>query len=170
MNGPFQIPAVSSQQVISRRKWLGLVSTPALAASLGGLAEQSTLAGEGADKSLLPQNPEGAGFHNIRNYGARGDGKTLDTAAVQAAIDACEKNKGGIVLVPAGDFVVGTIELKSNVTLHLAAAGRLLGSEKMEHYSAGKSVPPGNGNVVLLYAANAENVSIEGKGTIDGQG
>jgi hypothetical protein len=170
MNGPPQIPAVSSHEIISRRKWLGLMSTPALAASLGGLAEQNALSAEGADKSLLPQNPEGPGFHNIRNYGARGDGKTSDTAAVQAAIDACEKNKGGIVLVPAGDFVVGTIELKSNVTLHVAAAGRLLGSDKIEHYSAGKGVPPGNGNVVLLYAVNAENISIEGKGTIDGQG
>jgi len=60
--------------------------------------------------------------------------------------------------------------LKSNVTLHLCAAGRFLGSDKIEHYSAGKGVPPSNGNVVLLYAANAENISIEGKGTVDGQG
>jgi Glycosyl hydrolases family 28 len=160
----------ANQEIISRRKWLGLVSTPALAASLGGLAEQSALAAEGADKSFLQQNSEGTGVHNIRNYGAKGDGKTPDTAAVQAAIDACEKDRGGIVLVPAGDFVVGTIELKSNVTLHLSAAGRLLGSDKIEHYSPGKGVPPGNGNVVLLYAVNAENVSIEGKGTVDGQG
>ncbi len=171
MNGPSQIPSTQSQEVISRRKWLGLISTPAIAASLGsGLAEQTALAAEGADKSLLPQTLEGACIHNIRNYGAKGDGKTPDTSAVQAAIDACAKEKGGIVLVPAGDFVVGTIELKSNVTLHLAAAGRLLGSDNIEHYSAGKGVPPGNGNVVLLYAVNAENVSIEGKGTIDGQG
>src|SRR5882672_7369473 len=105
MKGPSQIPAVSSQEIISRRKWLGLVSTPALAASLsGGLAEQSALAADGADKSILPENLAGAGVHNIRNYGAKGDGKALDTAPVQAAIDACEKDKGGIVLVPAGDF------------------------------------------------------------------
>src|SRR5262249_22535279 len=146
-------PSAPSHEIISRRKWFGLVSTPAIAASLGaGLAEQSAQAADGADKSLLPQSPEGAGVHNIRNYGAKGDGNSLDTAAVQAAIDACAKEKGGIVLVPAGDFVVGTIELKSNVTLHLAAAGRLLGSDNIEHYSAGKGVPPGNGNVVLLYA------------------
>src|SRR5947207_72890 len=164
-------PFAASQEVFSRRKWLGLVSTPALAASLGGgLAEQSAAAAEGADKSTLPENLPGAGVYNIRNYGAKGDGKTLDTVAVQAAIEACTANRGGIVLVPAGDFVVGTLELKSNVTLHLAAAGRLLGSDKIEHYSAGKGVPPGNGNVVLLYAANAENISIEGKGTVDGQG
>jgi hypothetical protein len=99
-----------------------------------------------------------------------GDGKTLNSAAVQKAIDTCTSAGGGTVLVPPGDFLVGTIELKSNVTLHLAAAGRLLGSGNPTDYSAGKGVPPGNGNVVLLYAANAENIAVEGQGTIEGQG
>jgi hypothetical protein len=112
----------------------------------------------------------GTRTYNVRAFGAKGDGTTLDTAAVQSAIDACARDRGGTVLIPAGDFVVGTIELKSNVTLHLAAAGRLLGSAKPEDYSAGKGVPPGNGNVVLLYAVDAENVTIEGNGTIDGHG
>src|SRR5262249_7023988 len=74
------------------------------------------------------------------------------------------------VVIPAGDFLIGTVELKSNVTLHLAPAGKLLGSGNPAHYSAGEGVPPSNGNVVLLYAVNAENISIEGRGTIDGQG
>ena len=108
--------------------------------------------------------------HNILEYGAKGDGRTLDTAAVQRAIDACHGDRGGVVLVPAGDFLVGTLELKSNVTLHLSASGRLLGSGKPGDYSAGKGVPPGNGNVVLLYAVEADNVTIEGPGTIDGRG
>src|SRR5438445_12082962 len=124
----------------SRRNLIGIAPT---AASL--LSAQSQPA---SDKNL------GAKIYNIRDFGAKGDGKTLDTAAVQAAIDACHKDQGGTVLIPAGDFVVGTVELKSNVTLHLAAAGRLMGSGKPEDYSAGKGVPPGNGNVVLLYAAN----------------
>src|SRR2546430_11635854 len=98
-------PFAASQEVFSRRKWLGLVSTPALAASLGGgLAEQSAAAAEGADKSTLPENHPGAGVYNIRNYGAKGDGKTLDTVAVQAAIEACTANRGRIGLVPAGGF------------------------------------------------------------------
>ena len=79
-------------------------------------------------------------------------------------------DRGGVVLIPAGDFVVGTVELKSNVTLRVAAAGRLVGSGKPDDFSAGKGVPPGNGNVVMLYAVDAENVTIEGPGTIDGQG
>ena len=146
------------------------MSAPALAASAGGLVPQTISAAETAGQPSPREPNQGARLYNIRSYGAKGDGETLDTSSVQAAIDACTKDKGGIVLVPAGDFVVGTLELKSNVTLHLATGGRLLGSGKPEHYSAGQGVPPGNGNVVLLYAVNADNVAIEGRGTIDGQG
>jgi len=112
----------------------------------------------------------GARIYNVRSFGAKGDGATLDTAAVQSAIDACARDKGGTVLIPAGDFVVGTLELKSNVTLHLSAGGRLLGSDQPSDYRAGTGVPPGNGNVVLLYAVDAANVTIEGNGAIDGHG
>ena len=65
---------------------------------------------------------------SARILGAKGDGVTLDTKALQAAIDACNKDQGGTVLVPAGVFVIGTTELKSNVTLHIAAQGVLLGN------------------------------------------
>jgi polygalacturonase len=115
-------------------------------------------------------NTLGARTYNVRDYGAKGDGITLDTRAVQIAIDACTADRGGTVLIPAGDFLIGTVELKSHVTLHLAAHGRLLGSPRPDDYAAANGVPPDNGNEVLLYAANAENVTIEGPGTIDGQG
>src|SRR5690349_4368178 len=96
------------------RRGLMLFASPAL------LAAQS---------ATPPANDPNAGArtYNVRDFGAKGDGQTLDSAAVQATIDACNRDRGGTVLIPAGDFVVGTIELKSNVTLHLAAAGRLLG-------------------------------------------
>ena len=68
----------------------------------------------------------GVGTYNIRDYGAVGDGNTPDTGALQAAIDACAKDQGGTVLVPAGVFVIGTTELKSNVTLHIAQLARNL--------------------------------------------
>jgi Glycosyl hydrolases family 28 len=163
--------ADKNNQLLSRRNWLGL-TTPALAASLGAglLARNSRAAEPGAAAAVAADGLAGARVYNVRSYGAKGDGQTLDTAAVQAAIDACNGDQGGTVLVPAGDFLVGTIELKSNVTLHLAPRGRLLGSTAIDHYSAGKGIPPGNGNFVLLYAANAENIAIEGTGTIDGQG
>jgi polygalacturonase len=158
---------------ISRRQWVARASAPVIAATLASALLESRAAGAGADASSMAASDEkllGARVYNIRDFGAAGDGKTLDTAAIQSAIDAANRDRGGIVLVPGGDFLVGSIELKSNVTLHLAAQGRLLGSGKREDYIAGKGIPPGNGNVVLLYAANAENVTIEGRGTIDGQG
>lgn len=153
----------------SRRKWLGKVSKPVIAASLGsallGVTETNAETGKpNADNNL------GARIYNIRDFGAKGDGTMLDTVAVQTAIDTCHKDKGGIVLVPAGDFLIGTIELKSNVTLHLASQGRLLGSGDPAQYKAGNNIPPGNGNIVMISAANAENVRIEGLGTIDGNG
>jgi hypothetical protein len=153
---------------VSRRKWLGQVSAPVVAASLGSalLGATSANAAEQSDN----QKDLGIRIYNIRDFGAKGDGKTLDTVAVQTAIDACNKDKGGIVIVPAGDFLIGTIELKSNVTLHLSAQGHLLGSGDPSHYQAGNNIPPGNGNIVLISAANAENVRIEGLGTIDGNG
>ncbi|HET7537171.1 MAG TPA: glycosyl hydrolase family 28-related protein, partial [Candidatus Didemnitutus sp.] len=154
---------------LSRRQWLGRVTTPVLAASFGSTlvtdsaaADSRTMAASAGESSL------GARIYDVRRFGAKGDGATLDTAAVQAAIDACHRDRGGVVSVPAGDFVVGTVELKSNVTLRLAAQGRLLGSANPADYRAGDGLPASNGNIVLLFAANAENVSIEGNGTIDG--
>lgn len=146
----------------SRRQWLGQVAVPAAAVSL--LPPVAAAAPAAADRLA------GARVRNIRDHGAKGDGSSLDTDAVQAAIDAAHADRGGIVLVPAGDFVVGTLELKSHVTLHLAAQGRLLGSPDIAHYRPGHGIPPGNGNIVLLSAHQAENVTIEGPGTIDGNG
>src|SRR5262249_25976193 len=158
----------SENMSLTRRHWFGQMSMPLLAASLGsglpGAAVEQSNSAATDDKNL------GARIYNARDFGAKGDGATLDTAAVQAAIDACNKDRGGVVLVPAGDFLVGTLELKSNVTLRLAAQGRLLGSGNKEHYRAGNGVPPGNGNIVMFSAANADNITIEGQGTIDGNG
>jgi len=147
------------------------MSLPPIAASLGSTILGTSGAAAGQPRSVaFAEKTLGTRVYNVREFGAKGDGSTLDTAAVQAAIDLSNRDKGGTVLVPAGDFVVGTLELKSNVTLHLAAQGRLLGSSNIEHYKAGNGIPPGNGNVVLISAANAENITIEGPGTIDGNG
>src|ERR1051326_3028731 len=111
---------------LSRREWLERISGPALLASVGtGFVVGSA---RGAESPSAANVALGARIYSITDFGAKGDGTTLNTDAVQAAIDACAADQGGIVVVPAGDFVVGTIELKSNVTLHLAAHGRLLGS------------------------------------------
>jgi len=163
-----------SNRKSSRRNWLGQMAVPT-ALTLGATALTPVMASDSdryspAQQSGLDEKTLGARTYNVRDFGAKGDGVVIDTTAVQAAIDACNRDKGGTVLVPAGDFVVGTIELKSNVTLHLAAQGKLLGSAKPEHYKAGNGVPPSNGNIVMISAANAENITIEGTGTIDGNG
>jgi hypothetical protein len=160
----------SEKVLLARRKWFGQMSVPLIGASLGSGLPGVRFAAEQANTATADEKSLGARVYNVRDFGAKGDGVTLDTAAIQAAIDACTKDKGGTVLIPAGSFAAGTLELKSNVTLHLAAQGRLLGSGSPEHYKAGNGIPPSNGNIVLLSAANAENITIEGPGTIDGNG
>ena len=71
---------------------------------------------------------------NIRSYGAIGDGVAMDTEPIQRTIDACHADGGGIVRVPAGDFQIGTIRLKSNVTLSLDYGASLLGSPNLADY------------------------------------
>ena len=156
---------------VSRRMWLEQMTGPPIAVALGAtmLGQNNIVAKQPSHETVDDKNL-GARVYNVRQFGANGDSTSLDTQSIQAAIDACNKDKGGTVLIPAGDFVVGTLELKSNVTLHLTAQGRLLGSPNIEHYKAGNGIPPGNGNIVLMSAANAENIAIEGAGTIDGNG
>src|SRR5690348_15159600 len=116
----------SNPQFLSRRKWLGLTPTIAAASFGSGLLAQKSFAEN--PPVMANENPSGEKIYDIRDFGAKGDGATLATDAVQSAIDKATADKGGIVFVPAGDFLIGTIELKSNVTLHLSAQGRLLGS------------------------------------------
>src|SRR4051812_15271645 len=138
---------------LSRRQWFGKVTVPALAAGATMVGWEANASPGFKEEDKL----NGARVYNVRDHGAKGDGKTLDTAAIQSAIDKCFNEKGGIVLIPGGDFLSGTLELQSNVTLHIASSGKLLGSPKREDYSAGKGIPPGNGNIVFLYAVSAQN-------------
>jgi len=113
--------------------------------------------------------------YDVREYGAKGDGTTLDTKALQAAIDDCTKAGGGVVLLHGGDFLSGTVQLKDNVTLRVSQSARLLGSTKREDYlnrdeMTKRGAGPGNGNIVLVFAANAKNVTVEGPGSVNGQG
>ena len=110
---------------------------------------------------------------DITSYGARADGTTLCTTAIRDAIAACRRAGGGRVLVPAGRFLTGAIRLESGVNLHLHDAATLLfdhdpasylpvvftrfeGTELM-NYSP------------FIYAFEAENIAITGRGTLDGQ-
>jgi polygalacturonase len=163
-------------RVLTRRQWLGRVPPSAIAAALGaGVAGERSFASEQAHNDAEADDL-GARVYNIRKYGAKGDGVALDTSALQTAINACHQDGGGTVLVPAGTFQIGTVELKSNVTLHITAAGKLLGTADGKQYHAVDAIPLSgdstliDGNWALLYAVNATNVTVEGSGTIDGQG
>ena len=106
----------------------------------------------------------------VKKYGAKGDGVSKDTVAVQKAIEDCTAGKGGgTVEVPAGTFVIAPITLKSNLTLHLAKGATLLGSPDMADFPMATFARHPT-KQPLLGSVNAENITINGEGTIDGNG
>jgi polygalacturonase len=104
-----------------------------------------------------------------RAYGATGDGATKDTAAIQAAINACEAKGGGTVRLTAGNYLSSPIVLKSNITLQLDKGATLIGSEDHGDYPP-KTEFREPGLQSLVSATNASNVAITGEGVIDGAG
>ncbi len=119
-----------------------------------------------------PPNGLAASLFNPRQFGAVGDGKVLDSPAINAAIDACNKAGGGVVYCSPGTYLCGTVELKSNVTLYLEAGAVILGSTDVAQYTpkAGPDATADAGQRHLLYARDADNVSVVGPGRVDGQG
>jgi hypothetical protein len=110
---------------------------------------------------------------NILDFGAIGDGQTLNTVPIQKAIDACHGQGGGMVIVPAGNFVTGTILLKDNVTLYLDQKATLLGSLNPGDYRNVDPFKDGLGAEVgfaMVAAVDAKNVGIAGNGVINGRG
>ena len=117
--------------------------------------------------------------YNVRDYGAKGDGKTLDHHAINAAIDSCVAHGGGRVVVPAGTYLCGSIRMKSHVELHLSAGAKILAAPaKMKAYDEAESwegpAYQDGGHTYfknsLIYAIGQEYVSITGRGMIDGLG
>ena len=115
-----------------------------------------------------------AADYNIVNYGAVNDTTQLSTAAVQKAIDACSAAGGGRVVVPTGNYKIGTIILKSNVHMHLEQGATLYGSTDLKDYLPMKtdymSLRTQTETIQLIFADKATNVVIDGFGTIDGRG
>lgn len=109
--------------------------------------------------------------YDITAYGAVGDGVTLNTEAFRKAIEDCNKNGGGRVVVPFGKFLTGAIILKSNVNLHLADSTVILFSRDPEHYPIVFTRWEGMELMnysSFIYAYGEENVAITGNGTLDG--
>ena len=115
--------------------------------------------------------------YNILKYGAKSDGITMNTKAIQKAVDEISEAGGGKLIIPQGNFLTGSIVMKSNVHLYFEEGAVLLGSTNPYDYS--ELVMPGrpeadkkddNSQMALLVAYKANNISITGKGRIDGQG
>ena len=113
-------------------------------------------------------------IYDVRDYGAVADGLTINTKFVQRAIDDCAEHGGGRVLVSGGTYVIGTVILKENVDLHIAADGILLCSDNCSDFPERNDVRhvdssklPRWKNACVIYAEECNNISISGLGTID---
>ena len=114
--------------------------------------------------------------YDVRSFGAVGDGSTKDTEAIQQALDACAKT-GGRVVVPPGNYLTGSIFLGDNTELHLQDGATLVGSPDLADYNAEdayeqnfSSSSEGWSGKHLILAIERRNVSITGRGAIDGNG
>ena len=105
----------------------------------------------------------------VRAYGAKGDGVTLDTVAINAAVQDCHSRGGGTVVIEAGTYRTGTIRLLDNITLKLEPGSTVLGSENLADYPDLSRSSEDRGSALIL-AENAHNVAVVGEGTIDGNG
>ncbi|MHB8519883.1 MAG: glycoside hydrolase family 28 protein [Limisphaerales bacterium] len=115
-----------------------------------------------------------SGLLNVKDFGAVGDGTTLDTGPLQKTIAACARQGGGTVYFPPGRYLSGTLFLKSRVTLHLDGGATLLGSRNLEDYpvtvAAVRSYTDIYTERSLIYGEQLDHIGIEGRGIIDGQG
>ena len=146
----------------SRRRFLGTcLASGAFAASPAALAAAPNPA---ASQSLL----------NVKDFGVSGAGRAVETKALQSAIDAAGSAGGGTVLFPAGTYLTGTLLMQSHVSLHLEGGAVLLGSTNLADYppmrpklrcSMDRDVDKS-----IIYGEGLENISLAGRGTINGQG
>jgi Pectate lyase superfamily protein/Glycosyl hydrolases family 28 len=99
---------------------------------------------------------------NVKEYGATGKKDDNALSAIQRAIDVCASAGGGMVYLPPGEYSSGQIRLRSHVRFHLEAGATLFASTDSSQYQKGHWA-------ALLYGEDLENISIEGRGTLDGQ-
>lgn len=156
---------------VARRRFLKTAAGSIAAIPALPLFAQSNAAPQARHESAKPAWPKPAVTLNVRDLGATGDGTTKDTAALQEAIDRCAVLGGGEVVAPAGNYLTGSIQLRSDVTLRLEQGATLTGSPDEADYPItqvrweGKWV---QGHVGLIYAIGAEHVAVIGPGKIAG--
>ena len=131
------------------------------------------LQADGATAQTAPRS------YNVRQFGAAGNGKHLDSPAINRAIAACNAHGGGTVEIPAGIYLCGSIHLKSNIDLHLQPGAEILGApittgayDPAEAF-VGKAYQDGGHTYFhnsLIWGENLKNVAITGMGEINGGG
>lgn len=111
---------------------------------------------------------------DVTNYGVKGDGTTNNTKAIIEVVSKLESMGGGTIYFPPGEYVTGTIELKSNMTLYLEGGAVICGSADPEDYPMiTEEILPGyarGGHSGLIKAFKADNVTVTGRGIVDGRG
>jgi len=153
-------------QILNRRSFLAHATCSMVAAPLLARVNGFVL----ADKAGKSPEPSRVSL-NIRDFGARADGATRDTAAIQQAVDRCAALGGGEVLVPAGNYLTGAVALRANTTLRLDKDAALQGSPDFADYPVSQVRWEGKwieGHTALLYAIDAANIAVVGSGKIVG--
>src|SRR6187455_1675047 len=110
--------------------------------------------------ALAQQDASRNGIFDVKAFGAVGQRSLDATGRFQAAIDACTAAGGGTVRVPPGEYSVATIELKDDVTLHVEAGATIFLSQDEPQFAPGRRA--------MVYARNASNIGVTGRGTLDG--
>jgi polygalacturonase len=123
-------------------------------------------ANETAEERWSSRPPEPKIF-DVQRYGAVGDGKTLDTVAIQKALDECGKAGGGTVVLTAGSYLSKPIFLRSRLTLQLDEGAILKATDEPKDFTDPKEE---KGVIAFVNGKNLTNITITGKGTIDGSG
>jgi polygalacturonase len=157
--------------IIKRRNSSAVLAALCVAVSIafaGDVMAANAVESATAASSPIPEVEQPAiPAHNfsITQFGAVGDGKTLSTSAIAAAISACTKAGGGEITVPSGTFLTGHIVLASNMNLHLDSGATLLLSDDDNAYRNARGI---NGNCIT--AVDCHDLAITGEGSIDGNG
>lgn len=108
------------------------------------------------------QSPLCTSTYDIHDFGAVGDGLSLDTKSIQSAVDTVSASGGGTIHFPPGDYLTGTVRMQDDITLYLEQGSTIWGSADLTHYD------PDHKHVI--YGDHARNIVIEGRGAIDGNG
>src|ERR1700730_13767389 len=159
-----------------RRDFLKLTGAGIAGSALGTAATAQAAPAESKGSSAAPE------ILDVRAFGANGDGKTLDTPAINKAIDAAADGGGGIVRFPAGSYLCYSIHLKSHITLYLDPGATIVAADTPASGAGGYDPPEPNAwdkfqdfghshwHNSLIWGEDLQNISIEGQGLIWGKG